>query len=76
MLFSNNSGLKNPITLMSYVTPVMAVSTALLSLALDPWDEFRENQYFDSSVHITRSCLLMLLGGSIAFLMVRLRVRF
>ncbi|BAT88958.1 sugar phosphate/phosphate translocator [Vigna angularis] len=63
-------GLKNPITLMSYVTPVMAVATALLSLALDPWDEFRENQYFDNSVHITRSCLLMLLGGSIAFLMV------
>ncbi|WVY93487.1 hypothetical protein V8G54_032575 [Vigna mungo] len=48
----------------------MAVATALLSLALDPWDEFRENQYFDNSVHIARSCLLMLLGGSIAFLMV------
>jgi len=66
------SGLKNPLTLMSYVTPVMAVATALLSLALDPWDEFQENKYFDNSVHITRSCLLMLLGGTIAFFMVRL----
>ncbi|ESW18404.1 hypothetical protein PHAVU_006G038200 [Phaseolus vulgaris] len=63
-------GLKNPLTLMSYVTPVMAVATALLSLALDPWDEFQENKYFDNSVHITRSCLLMLLGGTIAFFMV------
>lgn len=29
-------GLKNPLTLMSYVTPVMAISTGLLSLVLDP----------------------------------------
>ena len=63
-------GLKNPLVLMSYVTPVMAAATALLSLALDPWDEFRENKYFDNSLHITRSCLLMLLGGTLAFFMV------
>ncbi|TKY46834.1 sugar phosphate/phosphate translocator [Spatholobus suberectus] len=63
-------GLKNPLTLMSYVTPVMAAATALLSLALDPWDEFRENKYFDNSLHITRSCLLMLFGGALAFFMV------
>ncbi|CAJ1964495.1 unnamed protein product [Sphenostylis stenocarpa] len=62
--------LKNPLTLMSYVTPVMAVATALLSLALDPWDEFQENKYFDNSTHITRSCWLMLLGGTLAFFMV------
>ncbi|XP_061376567.1 probable sugar phosphate/phosphate translocator At1g06470 [Gastrolobium bilobum] len=63
-------GLKNPLTLMSYVTPVMALATALLSLALDPWDEFRENEYFDNSWHIARSCLLMLFGGTLAFFMV------
>ncbi|KAL2568759.1 hypothetical protein AAZX31_18G098000 [Glycine max] len=63
-------GLKNPLVLMSYVSPVMAAATALLSLALDPWDEFRENKYFDNSLHITRSCLLMLLGGTLAFFMV------
>ncbi|CAL0310934.1 unnamed protein product [Lupinus luteus] len=63
-------GLKNPLTLMSYVSPIMAVVTALLSLALDPWDEFRENKYFDNLQHLTRSCLLMLFGGTLAFLMV------
>ncbi|CAL0317486.1 unnamed protein product [Lupinus luteus] len=63
-------GLKNPFTLMSYVAPVMAVVTALLSLALDPWDEFRENKYFDNSQHITQTCLLLLLGGTLAFFMV------
>ncbi|XP_027340317.1 probable sugar phosphate/phosphate translocator At1g06470 isoform X1 [Abrus precatorius] len=63
-------GLKNPLTLMSYVTPVMAAATALLSLALDPWDEFRENKYFDNSWHIGQSCLLMLFGGTLAFFMV------
>ncbi|KAG5544932.1 hypothetical protein RHGRI_017406 [Rhododendron griersonianum] len=62
--------LKDPITLMSYVTPVMAVSTALLSLILDPWDEFKGSTYFNSSSHIIRSCLLMLFGGTLAFFMV------
>ncbi|CAA3018168.1 probable sugar phosphate phosphate translocator At1g06470 [Olea europaea subsp. europaea] len=63
-------GLKNPLTLMSYVTPIMAIATALLSLILDPWQEFRASNYFDSSWHITRSCLLMLFGGTLAFFMV------
>ncbi|KAE9606344.1 putative sugar phosphate transporter domain-containing protein [Lupinus albus] len=63
-------GLKNPFTLMSNVAPVMAVATALLSLALDPWDEFRENKYFDNSQHITQTCLLLLLGGTLAYFMV------
>ncbi|XP_028084589.1 probable sugar phosphate/phosphate translocator At1g06470 [Camellia sinensis] len=63
-------GLKNPLTLMSYVTPVMAVATAMLSLIMDPWDEFRTSNYFNSSWHITRSCLLMFLGGTLAFFMV------
>ncbi|KAI3696104.1 hypothetical protein L1987_79113 [Smallanthus sonchifolius] len=63
-------GLKNPLVLMSYVTPVMAVATALFSLLMDPWDEFRKSSYFDSSWHVTRSALLMLLGGTFAFFMV------
>ncbi|OVA12414.1 Drug/metabolite transporter [Macleaya cordata] len=62
--------LQNPLTLMSYVTPVMAVATALLSLFMDPWDEFKRNDYFNSSWHIFRSSLLMLLGGTLAFFMV------
>ncbi|KAK9150610.1 hypothetical protein Syun_008919 [Stephania yunnanensis] len=63
-------GLHNPITLMSYVTPVMAVATALLSLILDPWHEFKQNNYFNSSWHVLRSCLLMFVGGTLAFFMV------
>uniref|UniRef100_M1AD16 Integral membrane protein n=1 Tax=Solanum tuberosum TaxID=4113 RepID=M1AD16_SOLTU len=63
-------GLKNPLTLMSYVTPVMTLSTAVLSLIFDPWHEFRHTNYFDTSWHIARSCLLMLFGGTLAFFMV------
>ncbi|KAK6157528.1 hypothetical protein DH2020_011776 [Rehmannia glutinosa] len=63
-------GLKNPLTLMSYVTPVMAIATAILSLIWDPWYEFRKSDYFNSSWHIARSCLLMLFGGTLAFFMV------
>ncbi|TVU12557.1 hypothetical protein EJB05_46208 [Eragrostis curvula] len=64
------AGLKNPITLMSHVTPVMAIATLVLSLLLDPWSDFRKNAYFDDPWHIMRSCLLMLIGGSLAFFMV------
>uniref|UniRef100_A0A5B6ZEX0 Sugar phosphate transporter domain-containing protein n=1 Tax=Davidia involucrata TaxID=16924 RepID=A0A5B6ZEX0_DAVIN len=70
LLQKETYGLKNPLVLMSYVTPVMAVVTAILSLILDPWDEFKKNNYFNSSWHITQSCLLMLLGGTLAFFMV------
>lgn len=63
-------GLKNPLTLMSYVTPIMALATALLSLILDPWDEFKRNNYFNNSWHVMRSCLLMFFGGTLAFIMV------
>lgn len=63
-------GLKNPIILMSYVTPIMAVATLILSLVMDPWHDFQTNVYFDSPWHIIRSCLLMLVGGALAFFMV------
>lgn len=64
------TGLKHPLTFMSYVTPVMAVATALFSLMMDPWRDFNRSIYFDNSWHIIRSCLLMVIGGSLAFLMV------
>lgn len=70
LLQKETYGLKNPITLMSYVTPVMTVITAIFSLMLDPWHNLSKNQYFDNSTHIMQSSLLMLLGGTLAFFMV------
>uniref|UniRef100_A0A0E0FT54 Sugar phosphate transporter domain-containing protein n=1 Tax=Oryza nivara TaxID=4536 RepID=A0A0E0FT54_ORYNI len=64
------TGLRNPFTLMSYVTPVMAITTAILSIAMDPWHDVRASHFFDNSTHIIRSSLLMLLGGALAFFMV------
>nr|CAD1824105.1 unnamed protein product [Ananas comosus var. bracteatus] len=63
-------GLSNPITFMSYVTPVMAIATAILSLIMDPWHDFRKNPFFDNWRHLVRTSLLMLLGGALAFFMV------
>ncbi|XP_011098058.1 probable sugar phosphate/phosphate translocator At1g06470 isoform X2 [Sesamum indicum] len=63
-------GFKNPLTLMSYVTPLMAIATALLSLLLDPWHDFKTSNYFDTSWNIARSCSLMFFGGTLAFVMV------
>lgn len=70
LLQKESYGLKNSITLMSHVAPVMALATAFLSLLLDPWHDFKSNRYFDTSRHMIRSCLLMLLGGVLAFFMV------
>ena len=56
---------------MSYVAPIMALVTSLLSLLLDPWHEFKRNNYFNNSWHVTWSLLLMLSGGALAFFMVR-----
>ncbi|WOL02072.1 putative sugar phosphate/phosphate translocator [Canna indica] len=70
LLQKESYGLKNPITLMSYVTPTMAIATLVLSLVMDPWHDFDTNTYFDSPWHIARSCLLMLTGGALAFFMV------
>ncbi|MQL75433.1 hypothetical protein Taro_007836 [Colocasia esculenta] len=62
--------LQNPLMFMSYVTPVMAIATAIFSLILDPWHEFGSNGYFNNFQHIMQSCLLMLVGGALAFAMV------
>jgi solute carrier family 35, member C2 len=70
MSYVSLAGLKNPITLMSHVTPVMAIATLVLSLLLDPWSDFQKNAYFDDPWHVIRSCLLMLIGGTLAFFMV------
>ncbi|XP_058100868.1 probable sugar phosphate/phosphate translocator At1g06470 isoform X2 [Magnolia sinica] len=63
-------GLKHPLTFMSCVAPVMAVVTALSSLVMDPWLDLKSNDYFNNSWNIARSCMLMFIGGSLAFLMV------
>ncbi|PWZ33581.1 putative sugar phosphate/phosphate translocator [Zea mays] len=70
ILFIFDVGLKNPFTLMSHVTPVMAIVTAIISIVMDPWHDFRASHFFDSSAHIIRSSLLLLLGGALAFFMV------
>ncbi|GKV02701.1 hypothetical protein SLEP1_g15099 [Rubroshorea leprosula] len=70
LLQKEASGLRNPLVLMSYLTPIMAVVTAALSLFFDPWHEFGKNNYFNNSWHVARSCFLMLFGGTLAFFMV------
>uniref|UniRef100_I1PZP0 Sugar phosphate transporter domain-containing protein n=2 Tax=Oryza glaberrima TaxID=4538 RepID=I1PZP0_ORYGL len=54
LLQKDSYGLKNPITLMSHVTPVMAIATMVLSLLMDPWSDFQKNTYFDSPWHVMR----------------------
>ncbi|KAJ3683637.1 hypothetical protein LUZ60_013864 [Juncus effusus] len=70
LLQKESYGLKDPIKFMSEVTPIMAIATFIGSLIMDPWSQFHNNIYFNNSLHILRSCLLMLIGGALAFFMV------
>ncbi|KAJ0971471.1 hypothetical protein J5N97_019430 [Dioscorea zingiberensis] len=70
LLQKESYGLKDPIKLMSTVTPLMAAVTLVLSLVVDPWHDLKISNYFNSSWHVTKSSLLMLLGGALAFSMV------
>ncbi|KAL3681423.1 hypothetical protein R1sor_024379 [Riccia sorocarpa] len=64
------AGLNNPYAVMSYLTPVMAAASMILSLILEPWTKLGESHYFDTPEHVLSSCALMLLGGGLAFCMV------
>jgi solute carrier family 35 protein C2 len=56
---------------MSVLTPIMAAISLVLSFALEPWRKFGESHFFDSPEHILYSIAIMLLGGCLAFFMVR-----
>ncbi|KAL2620507.1 hypothetical protein R1flu_000712 [Riccia fluitans] len=70
LLQKEEYGLNNPFAVMSYLTPVMAAASMILSLILEPWNKFGESHYFDTPGHVLSSCALMLLGGGLAFCMV------
>ncbi|KAH9314699.1 hypothetical protein KI387_023326 [Taxus chinensis] len=63
-------GLTNPFAVMSYLTPVMALITAIFSFISEPWSNLSNTRYFDTAHHVFQSSMLMLLGGSLAFFMV------
>ncbi|GJM93126.1 hypothetical protein PR202_ga09655 [Eleusine coracana subsp. coracana] len=62
--------IKEPFYLYELCYPCDGNSNCDYSIALDPWDDLRASHFFDSRAHIVRSCLLMLLGGALAFFMV------
>ncbi|XP_057859699.2 probable sugar phosphate/phosphate translocator At1g06470 isoform X1 [Cryptomeria japonica] len=70
LLQKEEYGLTNPFAVMSYLTPVMALITAIFSLITEPWSSLSKTRYFDTRQHLFQSSLLMLLGGSLAFFMV------
>eukprot|EP00252_Welwitschia_mirabilis_P009445 TRINITY_DN22024_c0_g1_i2.p1 TRINITY_DN22024_c0_g1~~TRINITY_DN22024_c0_g1_i2.p1 ORF type:complete len:490 (-),score=74.92 TRINITY_DN22024_c0_g1_i2:384-1853(-) len=70
LLQKEEYGLTNPFATMSYIAPVMALITAVFSLISEPWLSLTKTRYFDTPQHIFGSCLLMLLGGTLAFFMV------
>lgn len=70
LLQKEEYGLTNPFATMRCLTPVMALITAIFSLISEPWSSLSKTRYFDTRQHLIGSCLLMLLGGTLAFFMV------
>lgn len=69
------AGLNNPLAVISYVAPVMAIATAILSLATEPLHKLAEEPFFNTYHNALVSSVLLLLGGSLAFFMVCLQKR-
>ncbi|CAI5930008.1 unnamed protein product [Closterium sp. NIES-65] len=67
------AGLSSPLVSLAYITPPMAVTCGLFSLALEPLASLPSSSYFSPPSHLAPTMLLLLLGGVLAFLMVNLR---
>lgn len=60
-----------PLEVLEVLTPVMSVTTLLLSLATEQlWHVLPSSPYFNSAPHLLITALLILTGALIAFLMV------
>ncbi|MCO5568521.1 hypothetical protein L7F22_022220 [Adiantum nelumboides] len=70
LLQKKEFGLTNPLAVMAQLAPVMAILTGVLSVASEPWHKLREHPFFDTYNNAFKSCLLLFLGGSLAFFMV------
>lgn len=70
LLQKKEFGLNNPLAVMSQLAPVMAIITAILSIATEPLHNLGKPPFFDTRYNAIWSSFLLLLGGSLAFFMV------
>ncbi|CAI7779410.1 unnamed protein product [Closterium sp. NIES-54] len=63
-------GLSRPLVSLAYLTPPMAVTCGLFSLALEPLASLPTSPYFSPPSQLAPTMLLLLLGGVLAFLMI------
>ncbi|KAI9302805.1 triose-phosphate transporter family-domain-containing protein [Cunninghamella echinulata] len=70
LLQQDRIGINSPITTLYYLSPVMFITMAILSLIFEnPIDQFRQSEHFDNIFHILESFGLMAIGGLLAFAM-------
>ncbi|CAI5507253.1 unnamed protein product [Closterium sp. Naga37s-1] len=70
LLQKDRLGLSSPLVSLAYITPPMAVTCGLFSLALEPLASLPTSPYFSPPSHLAPTMLLLLLGGVLAFLMI------
>lgn len=70
LLQQDRIGINSPITTLYYLSPVMFITMAILSLIFEnPIDQFRQSEHFDNIFHVLESFGLMAIGGLLAFAM-------
>ncbi|CAI7786599.1 unnamed protein product [Closterium sp. NIES-54] len=70
LLQKDRLGLSRPLVSLAYLTPPMAVTCGLFSLALEPLASLPTSPYFSPPSQLAPTMLLLLLGGVLAFLMI------
>ncbi|KAA1478127.1 TPT-domain-containing protein [Dentipellis sp. KUC8613] len=70
LLRNKKMGLDNPAATLFWLSPVMGVTLAVISLVIDRWSTLPGSRFFDSFETTIKTCVLLFLPGVLAFSMV------
>lgn len=70
LMRSKRSGMNHPVATIFWLTPVMGLTIAIVSLSIESWSQLWGSRFFDGTGATLRTIGLLILPGFIAFSMV------
>lgn len=70
LMRSKRSGMNHPVATIFWLTPVMGLTIAIVSLSIESWSQLWGSRFFDGTSATLRTIGLLILPGIIAFSMV------
>lgn len=70
LLKNREMGMNNPAATIFWLAPVMGLTLAIISFALESWKSIFSSKFFDSVGHACTTALFLILPGTMAFCMV------